>query len=266
MQEIENAALDIPDERDYQYEVLMWSTEFQKIDFPKIKIWNQWQNKKTRMACTRYGLGHIINAQFLINEWKESVDLYDFWERYLLKNPGAEKNGASIQSALEQALEEWLIWGFFQVKSEEEINDWLWKWFFIYTGSANWDWESVKNDKVYKLRTDKKIVWHAWIIPKEETLLNSYWESNGYARLPKELYHTTYTKYAIIPKTKYNLTLIYKKTIMEKIKLESAKKAFELWIWNGLEWDKPVTREEAAAMIYRAVEKLGEKSNTWKIS
>jgi len=256
MQEIENAVIDVPDERDYQYETLMWSEEFQKINFPKIKIWNQGSDKKTRMACTRYALGHIINAQNVINEWIEFLDLYNFWERYLKKNPSAESEGATLQSALQQAKDEWIIWGFFQVKTEAEINDSLGKWFFIYTGSSNGDWGSVRDSKIYKLRTDGKIVWHAWIIPEQEKLLNSYWENNWIAKLPKELYETTFTKYAIIPKTKYNLTLIYKKTIMEKIKLESAKKAFELGIWNGLEWDKPVTREEAAAMILRALEKL----------
>lgn len=256
MQEIENAALDIPDERDYQYETLMWSEEFQKIDFPKIKVWNQGLDKKTRMACTRYALGHIINAQNVINEWIEFLDLYAFWERYLKKNPSAEGEGATLQSALQQAKDEWIIWGFFQVKTEDEINDSLGKWFFIYTGSNNGDWASVRDSKIYKLRTDGKIVWHAWIIPEQEKLLNSYWENNGFAKLPKELYHTTYTKYAIIPKTKYDITLIYKKTIMSKIKLESARKAMELWLYNWLNGDKPITREESAAIAYRLYEKI----------
>jgi hypothetical protein len=258
MQEI-NACLDIPDERDFQYELLMWSNEFQKIDFPKITVWNQWLDRKTRMACTRYALWHIVNAQNVINEWVEFLDLYKLWERYLQINPWAESEWATLQSALQQAKNEWLIGWFFQVKTETEINDALAKWLFVYTGSSNWDWSSVRDSKIYKLRTDGKIVGHAWIIPKEETLLNSYWENNGFAKLPKELYGTTFTKYAITPKTKYDLTLIYKNKIMSEIKLESAKKAFELWIWNGLDWNKPVTREEASAMIYRAVEKLSER-------
>lgn len=41
MSDIQNGALDAPDERDFQYEVLMGSDEFQKIDFPKIRVWNQ---------------------------------------------------------------------------------------------------------------------------------------------------------------------------------------------------------------------------------
>lgn len=256
MSEIENGALDVPDERDYPYEVLMWSEEFKKIDFPKIRVWNQGLDRKTRMACTRYGLGHIINAQSILSGWDEFLDLYDFWMRYLVKNPSAEADGATIQSALQQAKEEGLIGWYFQVKTELEINDSLGKWFFIYTGSSNGDWGSVRDSKIYKLRTDGKIVGHAWIITGQEELLNSYGENNGFAKLPKELYGTTFTKYAIIPKNKYDLTLLYKKEIMSKIKLESAKKAFELWIWNGVDPEKTVTREEASAMIYRMFEKL----------
>lgn len=256
MSEIENGALDVPDERDYPYEVLMWSEEFKKIDFPKIRIWNQGLDRKTRMACTRYGLGHIINAQSILSGWDELLDLYDFWMRYLVKNPSAEADGATIQSALQQAKEEGLIGWYFQVKNELEINDALWRGFFIYTGSSNGDWGSVKNFKIYKLRTDGKIVGHAWIITGQETLLNSYGENNGFAKLPKELYGTTFTKYAIIPKTKYNLTLLYKKEIMSKIKSERAKKAFENWFWNGIDEDKPATKWQVAAIAQSVYEKL----------
>lgn len=257
MQEIENAALDIPDERDYQYGVLMWSSELKnvKIKFPNIEIFNQGLKAITKMICTRAGLGHIINAQRMLN-WEAPIDIEAFWLRYLEVNPTAEKDGATIQSALKQAKDEGLIENYFVVKTETEINDSFSKWFFIYTGSNNWDWAFVRDNKVYRLRSDWRVLWHAFALPDKEKLLNSYWEGNGYVNFPKELYSTTYTKYAIIPKNGYNLDLIYKKTIMEKIKLESAKKAFELGIWNGLEWEKPVTREEAAAMIFRALEKL----------
>lgn len=55
-----------------------------------------------------------------------------------------------------------------------------------------------------------------------------------------------------------NRILQIKKNIMSNIKLESARKAFELWIWNWKDWDKQVTREEASAMLYRLYEKLNK--------
>ena len=41
---------------------------------------------------------------------------------------------------------------------------------------------------------------------------------------------------------------------MSEIHIEAAKKAFEKGIWNGMNATAPVTREEAAAMIMRAIE------------
>ena len=46
-----------------------------------------------------------------------------------------------------------------------------------------------------------------------------------------------------------------KKEIMENINIEEAKEAFLKWIWNWERATEPVSREEAATMIMRAVEK-----------
>lgn len=42
---------------------------------------------------------------------------------------------------------------------------------------------------------------------------------------------------------------------MDGITIEDAKKALEAKIWNGIEPDKPASRQETAAMIYRALNK-----------
>lgn len=47
-----------------------------------------------------------------------------------------------------------------------------------------------------------------------------------------------------------NLKEKMKEEILENIKLLRAKEAFKLWIWNWLDWNNAVTREETAAMIY----------------
>ena len=252
---MENACFDIPDERDWQYEVLMWSQDFLEINWPDIEVFNQWLKPVTRMSCTRVWLWHIINAQRKVN-WITPIDIEAFWLRYLKVNPNAEKDWASLQGALQQAKDVWLIESLFVVWNKTEMHDAISKWLFIYSGSANWDWAFVRREKKYRLRTDGKFVWHAFCFPKKWVLLNSYWAENWYIEFPEELYNTTYTKYAIVPKVWYNLDLLYKKRIMENIKLESAKKAFENWFWNWLEWDKPVSREEAGAMMQRVYDKL----------
>lgn len=59
------------------------------------------------MACTRYGMAHVINAQnFKLSEdtgcgYSETMAI-DFWLEYLKTDPEAEKNGATLQSSLEQ--------------------------------------------------------------------------------------------------------------------------------------------------------------------
>lgn len=253
-----NACTDNPDDRDYNYSELLWSgalEEYEKIDFPNIKIFNQWMKYITRMACSRCWIWHIINAQELINNWVESLDIEEFWLRYLKINPNAEKEWATLQSALQQAKDEWLIWWYYRVNTIEEINNALDKWFFIYTWSSNWDWDSVAKDKIYKLRTDSQIVWHAWVIPKKETLLNSYWPNNGYSTISEDLYNTTFTKYAILPKEDYNLTLIYKNKIMNEIKLEMAKQ-FVAREWKYTNWERPndpITRQEFWATMERVL-------------
>jgi hypothetical protein len=45
---------------------------------------------------------------------------------------------------------------------------------------------------------------------------------------------------------------------MENITIESAKEAFEAGIWNGLDPKNPASREEVAAMVYRAMQKLNK--------
>jgi hypothetical protein len=65
------------------------------------------------------------------------------------------------------------------------------------------------------------------------------------------------TKFSLIDKTD-NIILQHKKKIMEGLKLEWSKKAFELNLWNGENPDKPISREESRAMLYRLYEKLSK--------
>ena len=45
---------------------------------------------------------------------------------------------------------------------------------------------------------------------------------------------------------------------MDSISIEDAKKAFEDGIWNGLDPKNPASREEVAAVVYRAIQKMAK--------
>jgi hypothetical protein len=68
------------------------------------------------------------------------------------------------------------------------------------------------------------------------------------------------SKYSLFDKED-NTILLYKKKLMEDIKLESAKKAVENWFFS---WERPqdkATREETASMVERMYEKLKKDNN-----
>lgn len=70
-----------------------------------------------------------------------------------------------------------------------------------------------------------------------------------------ELIDTLFTRYAIFDSKDEEAIANYKKSIMTNITIEDAKKAYEAGIWNGENPEGTVTRQEAAAMCYRAVNK-----------
>gem|GEM_PF-4041595 len=177
------------------------------------------------------------------------------WERYLKKNPQAEGEGATLQSALEQAKGEGYIQGYLRITTYRDLEDAIQKGWYIYTGSNNGDWATTKHTRNYTIKT-RPTVGHAFALMKKNQLLNSYGPNNGYFTFPRELFDSTYSKYAIIPKDNKNILLQHKNNIMKNINLESAKKAFENGIWNGENPQETATREETAAMIYRAMEQL----------
>ena len=86
------------------------------------------------------------------------------WVQYLALNRFAQKEGATIQSALNQFLDLKLITGYAVVNTVELMKAALMNGNLIYTGSKTGDWTSVRNTKVYKLRSDSVTVGHAFCI------------------------------------------------------------------------------------------------------
>lgn len=261
---MENAAFDSPLPTDYPYEAVFGSeTDEGTITFiarvPRIQ--NQGAENVTRMACTRFGITHIVNSQNrrvaekTVNPYVEAI-AKDYWLAYLKTNPSAEENGASLQSALEQFRKAGLITGYAVANSVELMKDALRNYRLIYTGSMNGDWAKVRSEKKYALRTDGKTVGHAFCIVGYDrdgfVATNSYGPENGYFSIPYELAGTLFTRYAVADTKDEEAISLYRQRIMDNITIEDAKKALEAKIWNGLEPQKPATREEVAAMIYRA--------------
>lgn len=205
-----NLILDQPRETDYEYEAVFWAIEpiKKRMRVPKITIWNQWAEVKTRMACWNYAMTHIVNAQNTISDAVNKVNHIELnpwiiWKEKLLPiNPDAEYEWTTIQSNLDLFKSLWLITGFAKVKTKEEIMDALDHQRYIFTGSQTWDWQNVRDNHIYKVRTDWKIVWHftAYFTYDKDFVywVNSYWPDNWKFKCSWDIFlNDFYTQYAI---------------------------------------------------------------------
>lgn len=199
--------LDQPRDTDYEYQSLFWSTESSNMAlFLPPSIQNQWTKYKTRMACSRYGICHAINAQNLEVSKKDLMRFYEIpwesmWENYLKVNPKAEQEWATLQSAMQQMLELSLITGYSRLNSQEDMKASIRAIRPIYTGSQNGEWNLVRDEHRYALRTDGRVVGHIFcIVGYNESswiAINSYWANNWVFYIPFDLTNTLFTRYSI---------------------------------------------------------------------
>lgn len=178
--------LDQPREWEHIYDELFWATdtnEMYNVFYPHT-IFNQGAKPLTRMACSRYGIIHAINAQNIAVAKIDKMRTYEFnpevmWENYLKVNPSAEKEGATLQGAIEQMVDLNLITWSSKLLSIDSMKDSLMNFKPIYTWSKQCDWSSVRDFKRYALGTGYAHIfcivgfdWAWWIA------INSYWPSN----------------------------------------------------------------------------------------
>ena len=200
-----NIELDVPDERDYQYEDLFGSTEElpESILFCPATIQNQGKNPKTRMACSRYWVVQAINAQNKAVQEKDGMRYYEFqasnfWIQYIQVNPSAERDGATLQGALDQMLKMRLITGYTRVQTIQDMKQALSEYRPIYTGSKNANWNTVRDNQMYTLGTGYA---HIFCIvgynDKGWIAINSYWISNWVFSIPYDLTDSLFTRYAL---------------------------------------------------------------------
>lgn len=266
--EILNACTDAPSSLDYSYkEIMLWAVWDVLPDEYKIEpptIYNQMAQSDTHMACTRYGMYHIVNAQNADLARKTDYKLIEVdprtkWLKYLTVNPLAQTQWATLQSAMDQAKKDKDISWYALCNWELEMKDSLIHNNLLYTGSPDWDWLYVAETHTYRTRTGNTIghcVCICGFSPQGWIAFNSLWEEDGLFIIPYSFTNTLFNRYSIFDSKDEQYLLDYNKRIMENINIEDAKKAFEAKIWNGERPTEPASREEVSAMIYRALQQI----------
>lgn len=202
--------IDQPRETDYEYETLFWAVEPlpSRMRVPKITIWNQWLEDKTKMACWNYAMTHIVNAQNKISDAVNKVKNIELnpaiiWKEKLLPtNPQAEFDWTTLQSNLDLFMKLWLITWYTKTQNKEEKMDAMYHQRYIFTGSQTGDWLKVRETWIYWIRTDWRIVWHltAWFTYDRDWVygINSYGPKNWIVKCPWDLFlNNFFTQYAI---------------------------------------------------------------------
>lgn len=257
MEEI-NACLDEPTPLDFKFSELVGTlSEIKKI-FPqdKLQIFNQGADPDTLMSCTRQWLANITNGNNILGQNYQDINLAKKeWLKAIEINPSIKNQWDYLQNALKQFVDDKLISGYSVVSTIEEAKAAIDRGNYIYSGSSNWDWASVRNENLYRIRTDGRVCWHAfafgvayndqWFIG-----INSYGNDNGYFLIPYELFDTTFTKYCIFDYVDQQEIDLYKQKTMEQ-RIERIK---ALGITNGQNPDMNITRKEAMLMIGKLVE------------
>ncbi len=251
-----NACEDKPRITDFKASELMWEVGTKRdVSFPKerLAIFNQWADKDTEMSCSRQWMGNITNGNNLIaQDTQDPLLAKTKWIEAYIKNPQIKVQWDYLQNALDQFLEDKLIAGYYIVSGKQEHMDAIDKGHYIYSWSNNGDWTSVRDKKLYAIKTPSS--GHAFVKGVEYndiwmTSINSYGANNGFFTLPWELCDTTFTSYAIIDFVDEEAILAYK---LKRKSMEEIQEAKDLWLFNGENLDIPVTRGECARMVLRA--------------
>lgn len=197
--------LDQPSDKDYIYEDLFGSSEVKNktVAYYPEHIQNQWAEHITKMACSRFGLVHAINAQNKEVSRIDGMRYYEIqakvsWENYLKENPSAQKEWATLQSALSQFVKLWFITWYTRLNWIESMKNSLDNVRPIYTGSKNSNWSTVTNEHIYSIWTGYAHIF--CIIGYNESswiAINSYWPNNGVFYIPFNLTYSLFSCYAI---------------------------------------------------------------------
>ena len=256
--------IDVPDERDFDYEVLWEMKELPKkikliakvIQNQKLDWWIYW--------CVYYGWSSWSNITNDYAKNTQEISWRDLCKKAVdLGYLDPESWSILINWWKLLKSEKYIEW-YFKVSWIENMKQALSNNRILHTWSNKIAWKKMWADNIAVRGTSYG---HCFIIIGYDDdswvfiVQNSYWsdfEDKGYFYIKYEDIDILFTCYTFEVDQK-NI-LLYKQKIMENIKLEWAKKAFENWFWNGLNWDKPLTREEGASMVERLYEKLSNQN------
>lgn len=129
-------------------------------------------------------MAHAVNAQNKAVQGKDGMRFFEIpgdgaWETYLKVNPAARKEGATLQSVLEQFKELGYITGYSRVSSIADMKASLDNTRPILTGSKNANWVAVRDKHIYETGNGPAHIFA--IVGYDSTgwlAVNSYGETN----------------------------------------------------------------------------------------
>lgn len=267
--EILNWAIDIIDERDYIYENQERAGSIEIKDYVINDNWEiQDQNKAWYpMWCVYFSSS--MHDNYLNN--RDKIEDRTTWTELCKESKTrSSENWDAIKNWPKLLQDKKLIEWFFQIITLNWMLEVLSNGNLVHTGS-----NKINRAKTFKTNIADfswwpghctHIIWYnnSWsnkkykdiMIPDKYFIFKNSSILYPYFLVSFDNVDKLFSKYYF--ENNKQIILDYKQKIMDNIKLESAKKAFELWLWSGLDWDKPATREEVSAMMYRLYEKLNK--------
>ncbi len=266
--EILNWATDCIDERDYIYEVAWW------IEIKDYIVNDNWiiqdQSKAGyNMWCVYFSSSMHDNY---LNNRDKIEDRTTWWSLCDESSTRSSDSGDVIINWPKLLQTKDLIKWFFKILDLNWILENLSNWNCIHTGSNQINRKETYNSKD-KISIMNWWSWHCFYIiwynnsgsnktsndltiPDKTFICKNSYNYFSFFLVKFEDIDKLFNKYYF--ENNIQIILDYKQKIMDNIKLDSSKRAFELGLWNGLDWEKPVSREECSAMLYRLYEKLSK--------
>lgn len=256
--EIPNACWDEPKETDYIREDIYFGTTTpvirEIVDHRRIwTVYNQFINDDTKMACWSYGMIHADNVNELL-VWGKEVN--PRWHRLefvrIYRTPKYDPivKGSSLQDQMEFAKKTEVTGWYYRVYTQQEIMEWLSKWFMWYTGSTNIDWEATKKspDNVCVIKSGSP----AHIVcligyDKDYVYIRNSWALK-HMKLKRDDLDQLFSIYIIVPKTESNV-------------LDRAKARMEARRWL---YETMVVRWPVKKLIKRIAKNAERKVIDWK--
>lgn len=252
------------DERGIKYvDAIAWANEVLPTSF----FMNDGELQDQKKEWWTYGCVYYANSH-----WN---NLLNFLEGSSVRSKGSDmckwavdndmldvKSWTLIVNGPKSWVKMWYLDGYAELYTIDEMKHSIANKRPVQCWSNSLDWFAATEENGWRVMPWKSY-WHSvlldWYDDKKEAfrIKQSYlmWDS-GHQWIGYEHVNLLYsTRYSLIDKAD-SLITNYKKTVMENISIDSAKDAMTEGFWNGLSPKETATREEVAAMVMRAYNKL----------